>query len=112
MYSSPIPFFLTSQQAADSLLFPAHYREVCRRKNVAFTNVYDVGFLHNLELYFNVGAQSRHGYLSILAPWRIEPYSDGWHWAKTMGMGLAGRHEGISPDDELTDDEEQAQEDR
>lgn len=80
-----------------------HYRELSKRKGLSFSNVYDIGFLHNLALYFNVGPFSHHSILSIFAPWRIEPYSDGWHFAKKMGM--SGRHEGVNPEEELTDDE-------
>lgn len=80
-----------------------HYREVSKRKGLSFSNVYDLGFMHNLALYFNLGPFSHHSIFSILAPWRIEPYSDGWHFAKKMGM--SGRHEGVNPEEELTDDE-------
>jgi palmitoyltransferase len=80
-----------------------HYRELCKRKGLPFSNVYDIGFVHNILLFFNVGPYSSNSYLSILAPWRVEPYSDGWHYAKKMGM--SGRHEGVDPNEELTDDE-------
>lgn len=42
-------------------------------------------------------------YYTILLPIRIEPYSDGWHWAKRRGMG--GRHAGVRSEEELTDEE-------
>ncbi|PWN34356.1 zf-DHHC-domain-containing protein [Meira miltonrushii] len=80
-----------------------HYRELSKRKGLSFSNVYDLGFMHNLALYFNIGPFSHHSIFTILAPWRIEPYSDGWHFAKKMGM--SGRHEGVNPEEELTDDE-------
>lgn len=82
----------------------SHYRELAQQKGKPFTNVYDIGFWHNVLLFFNAGtAASPHSLCSILAPWRIEPYSDGWHFAKKIGQ--AGRHVGIDPEEELTDDE-------
>ncbi|CEH12884.1 vacuole protein [Ceraceosorus bombacis] len=81
----------------------SHYREVAKQREERFVNVYDVGAWRNLQLFWNVGPGSRHGWLSVLAPWRIQPYSDGWHWAKRRG--LLGRHAGIEKEEELTDDE-------
>lgn len=81
----------------------AHYREVCRQKGVEFTNVYDIGFLQNILLFFNVGPFSQHSIWTVLTPWRIEPYSDGWHFSKKIGG--QGRHSGVDPEEELTDDE-------
>lgn len=81
----------------------AHYREICKQKGRTFSNVYDIGFLYNIMLFFNVGPFSPHSFWTLFAPWRIEPYSDGWHFAKKIGM--AGRHEGLDPNEELTDDE-------
>ena len=80
-----------------------HYREVCRRKGTDFNNVYDIGFHQNLLLFFNLGTFSRYSIWTLLVPRRIEPYSDGWHFSKKLG-GL-GRHSGVDPDEELTDDE-------
>lgn len=54
-------------------------------------------------LFFNVGPFSTHSYWSIAAPWRIEPYTDGWHFAKRIGQ--LGRHTGIDDVEELTDEE-------
>lgn len=54
-------------------------------------------------LFFNIGPYSRHSNWTILAPWRIEPYSDGWHFSKILGGH--GGHSGLEPEEELTDDE-------
>jgi hypothetical protein len=89
----------TSVESSDN----THYREVCRRKGVGFTNVYDIGFTQNLCLFFNVGTLSSHSIWVAMAPWRIEPYSDGWHYSKRLG--IQGRHVGLEPEEELTDDE-------
>lgn len=89
----------TSVESSDN----THYREVCRRKGVEFSNVYDIGFLQNICLFFNVGPGSNRSYWTLFAPWRIEPYSDGWHFSKRLGV--QGRHVGLEPEEELTDDE-------
>ncbi|KAN0064581.1 hypothetical protein ACQY0O_002209 [Thecaphora frezii] len=81
----------------------AYYRQVASKRGQDFINVYNVGGLKNLQLFFNVGPGSPHGYHTILLPKRIPPYSDGWHWAKKRG--LAGRHAGVKPGEELTDEE-------
>ncbi|UZJ54960.1 hypothetical protein CBS101457_004280 [Exobasidium rhododendri] len=81
----------------------AHYREVCRRKGVTFNNVYDIGFFHNILLFFNLGPHATYPFWTLLAPWRIEPSSDGWHFSKKLGG--QGKHSGLAPDEELTDDE-------
>jgi palmitoyltransferase len=78
-----------------------HYRQLCRQRGVEFTNIYDVGFFHNILLFFNIGPYSSHSVWSLFALWRIEPYSDGWHFSKRIG----GQHSGLAPDEELTDDE-------
>lgn len=44
-----------------------------------------------------------YSYYTLLLPLKIEPYSDGWHWAKRAG--LHGSHGGIAPEEEFTDDE-------
>ncbi|PWN50230.1 hypothetical protein IE53DRAFT_374726 [Violaceomyces palustris] len=80
-----------------------HYREVAKRRGQTFINVYDVGARKNLELFFNVGEGSPHSYWTIMLPIRINPYTDGWHFAKKRG--LRGRHAGIRAEEELTDEE-------
>ncbi|KDN52919.1 hypothetical protein K437DRAFT_219769 [Tilletiaria anomala UBC 951] len=81
----------------------AHYDALAKRRGQKFINVYDLGPRRNLELFFNVGEDSKYSYFSILLPIRVPPYSDGWHWAKRRGLG--GRHAGIEAVEELTDDE-------
>lgn len=68
-------------------------------------NVYDLGPWRNLQVFFNVGPGMATRYYTLLLPQRVPPYSDGWHWAKRAGLG--GRHAGISPQEEFTDDEDQ-----
>ncbi|KAE8225254.1 hypothetical protein CF326_g7898 [Tilletia indica] len=80
-----------------------YYRKLARRRGQRFLNVYDVGFMRNLLLFFSLGPGSPHSFVTIFMPLRIPPYSDGWHWAKRRGLG--GRHAGIVPVEELTDDE-------
>ena len=45
----------------------------------------------------------KYTYFTLLLPIRVEPYSDGWHWAKRAG--LRGRHLGVEANEELTDDD-------
>ncbi|CAD6909088.1 unnamed protein product [Tilletia laevis] len=80
-----------------------YYRKLARRRGQRFMNVYDVGFMRNLLLFFSLGPGSPHSFITIFLPLRIPPYSDGWHYAKRRGLG--GRHAGIVPVEELTDDE-------
>ncbi|WFD32076.1 protein S-acyltransferase [Malassezia sp. CBS 17886] len=81
----------------------SHYRSVAKERNESFTNVYNLGLVRNLQLFFNVGPGTANSYWTLFLPVRIAPYSDGWHWAKRAGM--AGRHGGIHVEEELTDDE-------
>lgn len=81
----------------------AHYRELAKKRGQEFINVYDVGRMRNLQLFFNVGTDSPYPYYTILLPVQIPPYSDGWHWAKRRG--LSGKHAGIAAEEQLTDEE-------
>ncbi|KAK0519270.1 hypothetical protein OC835_007581 [Tilletia horrida] len=84
-----------------------YYRKLAKRRGQRFINVYDVGFFRNLALFFSLGPGSPHSFITVFLPLRIPPYSDGWHWAKRRGLG--GRHAGIVPVEELTDDEGEAE---
>jgi len=79
-----------------------HYRRVAKRRGEDFVNSYDLGKLKNLELYFNVG---KDGYplWSLLFPFRVSPYTDGYSWARPKGLE---RHKGVRAGEELTDDDE------
>lgn len=81
----------------------AHYRTMAKERDQAFVNVYNLGWLRNLQLFFNVGPGMSYPYYTLLLPRRIEPYSDGWYWAKRSGH--RGRHTGIAAEDEFTDDD-------
>lgn len=105
----------TSVESTDA----PHYVQLARRRGRKFANVYDLGSrATNLELFLynkdvqesqgpNVGSvsalRSLKKWVSLLAPVRRLPYSDGWHWAKRKGLG--GVNAGIVEDEELTDDE-------
>lgn len=80
-----------------------HYAKMAKERKAVFCNVYDLGWVRNLQLFFNVGPGLAHDYCSLFLPIHIEPYSDGWHWAKRAG--LEGRHGGIMNEEEFTDDE-------
>ena len=89
----------TSVESQDN----SHYRKMAKERNDRFVNVYDMGFTRNLQIFFNVGRGLKYNYYTLLLPLRIEPYSDGWHWAKSPG--LLGHHMGIQKGEEFTDDE-------
>ena len=76
---------------------------MAKERNDRFVNVYDMGRLRNLQIFFNVGRGLKYGYYTLLLPCRIEPYSDGWRYAKSPG--LLGRHMGIKQEEEFTDDD-------
>lgn len=80
-----------------------NYRKMAKERNDTFQNVYDLGSIRNLQIFFNVGPGMAYQYYTLFLPIHIEPYSDGWHWAKRKGFG--GHHMGISRDEEFTDDE-------
>lgn len=65
--------------------------------------MYSLGWLRNFQVFFNVGPGMAYSYYTLLLPLKIEPYSDGWHWAKRRGLG--GNHDGVAPGEEFTDDE-------
>jgi len=79
-----------------------HYRKIAEGRGETFVNSYDLGKRKNLELFFNVG---RDGYpfYTLLLPFRIDPYTDGWSWARREGYE---RHRGVREGDELTDEED------
>ncbi|RPD72440.1 hypothetical protein L226DRAFT_467107 [Lentinus tigrinus ALCF2SS1-7] len=79
------------------------YRRVARDRGETFVNCYDLGYLKNLQLFFNVGPGG-YPYYTLLLPLRIEPYTDGWSWARKQGYDA---HRGVRPGEELTDDDEE-----
>ncbi|WFD36456.1 protein S-acyltransferase [Malassezia cuniculi] len=81
----------------------AHYHKIARSRNNVFVNVYDLGMLRNLQIFFNVGPGMAKPYYTLLLPIPVAPYSDGWHWSKRAGLG--GRHRGIDVQEEFTDEE-------
>ncbi|KAM5539275.1 hypothetical protein V8D89_007148 [Ganoderma adspersum] len=80
-----------------------HYRRVARERGESFVNCYDMGYLRNLQLFFNVGPDG-YPYYTLLLPFRIEPYSDGRAWARRQGFE---QHLGVRPGEELTDEDEE-----
>ena len=89
----------TSVESQDN----THYRELAKKRGQEFVNVYDVGTITNLQLFFNVGPGSQYGWWTVLLPMKVPPYSDGWHFAKRRGLG--GKHAGIELQEQLTDEE-------
>ncbi|WFD44847.1 protein S-acyltransferase [Malassezia psittaci] len=89
----------TSVESQDN----AHYRSMAKERKEQFINVYDLGWVRNLQIFFNTGRGLDYGFYTLLLPQRIEPYSDGWHFAKNPR--LSGSHSGISREEEFTDDD-------
>lgn len=93
------------------ILIEAHYARSAKKRNEVntgdshqtFVNMYSLGWLRNFQVFFNVGPGMAHKYYTLLLPVKIEPYSDGWHWAKRQGLN--GVHGGVAPEEEFTDDE-------
>lgn len=81
----------------------SHYVKMAKERDALFHNVYDLGWVRNLQMFFNVGPGMASNYYTLLLPVPVEPYSDGWHWAKCAGFG--GQHAGIVREEEFTDDE-------
>ena len=90
----------TSVESQDN----AHYRSMAKERKERFINVYDMGWVRNLQIFFNTGRGLDYGFYTLLLPQRIEPYSDGWHFAKNPR--LSGCHSVISREEEFTDDED------
>ncbi|PIL35325.1 hypothetical protein GSI_02050 [Ganoderma sinense ZZ0214-1] len=80
-----------------------HYRRIAQQRGESFINCYDMGYLKNLQLFFNVG-QDGYPYYTLLLPFRIEPYTDGRAWARRQGFE---HHLGVRPGEELTDEDEE-----
>ena len=81
----------------------SHYQKTAKERDAVFQSVYDLGWIRNLQIFFNVGPGMAASYYTLLLPVHVEPYSDGWHWAKCAGFG--GQHAGIMREEEFTDDE-------
>ncbi|WFD26462.1 protein S-acyltransferase [Malassezia nana] len=84
-------------------LMKEHYARSAKQRQQSFVNVYSLGWRRNFQVFFNCGPGMTYSYYTLLLPLKIEPYSDGWHWAKRAG--LQGSHGGIAPEEEFTDDE-------
>ncbi|TBU24439.1 DHHC palmitoyltransferase-domain-containing protein [Dichomitus squalens] len=80
-----------------------HYRRIAKQRGETFVNSYDMGYLKNLQLFFNTG-QDGYPYYTLLLPLRVEPYTDGRAWARRPGLQS---HGGVHPGEELTDEDEE-----
>jgi len=60
------------------------YSQEAMERDEEFVNSYDCGKWKNLQLFFNVGEGGYSG-LSLFLPLRIEPYTDGFSWARKAG---------------------------
>ncbi|KAF8316764.1 zf-DHHC-domain-containing protein [Clavulina sp. PMI_390] len=77
------------------------YSKIAKSRGTTFINSFDLGRRRNLELVFNLGPGG-FPWWTLLLPYKVPPYTDGWSWARQNGMTA---HAGISIDDELTDDD-------
>ncbi|KAH9481150.1 Palmitoyltransferase ZDHHC16B [Psilocybe cubensis] len=78
------------------------YRKKAKARNEEFVNSYDVGKKKNLAFFFNLG-DSGYSLWTLILPLRINPYTDGFSWARRDGYE---RHQGIRQGEELTDEED------
>jgi len=78
------------------------YQRMARHRGESFVNSYDLGKRKNLELFFNVG-QDGYPLYTLFIPLRVEPYTDGYSWARKPGFE---RHKGVRRGEELTDEED------
>ncbi|KAF8875519.1 DHHC palmitoyltransferase-domain-containing protein [Infundibulicybe gibba] len=78
------------------------YRKVAKSRDENFVNSYDLGKLKNLQLFFNLG-ENGYSWMTLVVPFRINPYTDGRAWARRDGYE---RHIGVRRGEELTDEDE------
>ncbi|KAL1721518.1 DHHC palmitoyltransferase-domain-containing protein [Schizophyllum commune] len=74
------------------------------RKARPFQNSYDLGWRTNLKLFFNVGDCGEYPWYSLLLPLIVEPYTNGYEWARRPGC--ENGHLGIEHGEELTDEDD------
>ncbi|KAF9037640.1 zf-DHHC-domain-containing protein [Panaeolus papilionaceus] len=89
----------TSVEAQDN----EEYKKNAEARGDVFVNSYDVGRRKNLALFFNVGDEG-YSLSTLFFPLRINPYTDGYAWARKEGYE---RHGGVRNGEELTDGEEE-----
>jgi len=85
----------TSVEALDN----EQYRKITMSRGQEFVNSYDLGVKKNLALFFNIG-NGRYPWYTLIFPFRILPYTDGYHWARRQGHTS---HGGLQEGEELTD---------
>ncbi|KAF8150156.1 DHHC palmitoyltransferase-domain-containing protein [Crassisporium funariophilum] len=78
------------------------YRRKAKQRNEVFVNSYDLGKRKNIEFFFNIG-EGGYSLYTLLLPLRINPYTDGFSWARRDGYE---RHHGLRQGEELTDDDD------
>ncbi|PPQ80293.1 hypothetical protein CVT25_003690 [Psilocybe cyanescens] len=79
------------------------YRKKAKARNEDFVNSYDLGKKENLAFFFNLG-ESGYSRLTLFVPLRINPYTDGFSWARRDGYE---KHQGVRQGEELTDEEDE-----
>ncbi|KAF8910477.1 DHHC palmitoyltransferase-domain-containing protein [Gymnopilus junonius] len=89
----------TSVEAQDH----EEYRKKAKERNENFVNSYDLGRKKNFAFFFNVG-ETGYPITTLFIPFRINPYTDGYSWARQEGYD---RHQGLRQGEELTDDDEE-----
>ncbi|PPQ66674.1 hypothetical protein CVT24_008827 [Panaeolus cyanescens] len=89
----------TSVEAQDN----EEYRKNAKARGEVFVNSYDVGTRKNFEFFFNLGDDG-YSLTTLFFPLRINPYTDGYSWARKEGYE---RHGGVRKGEELTDGEDE-----
>nr|GAT46351.1 predicted protein [Mycena chlorophos] len=87
------------------------YARIAKDRGEMFVNSYDLGGWANLALFFNIVLGKRtlspptpHALYTLLLPMRVQPYTDGYSWARRAGYERG--HGGVRRGDELTDEED------
>ncbi|KAF9559286.1 zf-DHHC-domain-containing protein [Agrocybe pediades] len=78
------------------------YRKKAKSRHEDFVNSYDLGKSKNFQFFFNIG-ENGYSWLTLFFPLRINPYTDGFSWARREGLE---NHLGLRQGDELTDEED------
>ncbi|KAK3810844.1 MAG: DHHC palmitoyltransferase-domain-containing protein [Benniella sp.] len=61
----------------------SYIRDECKKKGVAFTNMYDFGVIGNLLDFFNIGRRGHYPWYTAFLPIRIPPIGNGKRFQKS-----------------------------
>ncbi|KAF9533983.1 DHHC palmitoyltransferase-domain-containing protein [Crepidotus variabilis] len=94
---------ITSGETSVELQDHDTYRQKAKERKEEFVNSYNLGRKKNLAFFFNIG-EGGYSLWTLFFPFRIQPYTDGYAWARKEGYE---QHQGVRRGEELTDDEDE-----